>query len=1289
MPDGDLLRADEDVLDEQPQDALAVFDGGGGGAAVQLGEEAFQVGGEGEVGVPVGGLGVERVDLAAQAGLAGAQGRHPRAQLVDGDQLLGVGLDHRGDRGGGLGQSQLQLLALPGGRVGGAGLLEPLADLGADQGRVGEQGGDVIPHDLVEVVGADRLVAADPAAFVAVVIAAQAPVVVDLPAGGAGRGAVVGVAAGRAGGQALQQGRDLGVAGGEPLVVLQPLPDPGEGAGVHDGRDRDLQPLLPRPVDGLDRPRCGAALQPGDAVQSRRPAGGHGLAEHRRAGVSGVAEHGPDHAAVPAVLAGPGGCALAGQPAGQVGDRGAVVGVTAEHLRDQDRLMPDDLVGGPGMIGFAEVPVPEWGTGQDVHRTGAGAVCLAAPVALHQLGFLVLGEHALELHHQLILRAVPARALEELHPHPGAGEFLDQQRLVGELAGQPVRGVDEHHIDAALGGQVTQRLQGRADQGRPGMTLVLEHPFFGQVSPELPGVLAQRRGLRPDRLVLLLPGAGDPGVDRRARHGAAFLPGRPGCGPAAVAREWRRPPTVPWPRGGRRRTPSRLPGRSPAGRLSAAPREEFGQRAGHHGGDRGLALARVRAHPRGQPRGQLDGEHHARLGHRHPAARGGLVHVPAGLAHRNREPGSQHRCRLRHGDAGFCQLSGSIDPRSVFCIAHTATSHDTNILPDMSLTGRDTPRPFQPPVAQRDIKAEVIYCVGGVISPYWSDVHLVVDWEHDGERLRAYSGSRVQNTQYFFRPGLTWPLRTASGFAPRILPKGCIFGHKGPAAVGDTPLVLLSWLSCRVADALMAASQPAGDETSSGTASKSYEVGLVQRLPWPGPLLTSSAAEQLARSSEQIARFRRGHDELDETSRLFTAPACPRYGSSIREAALARHDALWDDAVESIAESAAAERVIADAIGLDSDAWDYLDQEIGPHPDSYPAEPLQDTTHLARLFQLSMEELIKEAIAELGGSRTVATMTFVADRRLEILAHMLRRHPSIVCDSVQQLRLLPPGEPQATAHQVLSYLVGVAYGRWDVRAAGSGPGEPSPGLFDPVPLCSPGMLTGSAGQPLAIRPDDYPLHLPPLRLLIDEPGHKWDIAAAIERSAHAVFGEPADMLAELREILRRTAIRDHLRKQFFKDHLSRYSASRRKAPIYWPLTVPSGNWGVWVYAPAFTRETLYAVASEAGRRERLASEAMTRLRSEQRAGAGGRAARRASEELDAEERLAEELRLFRLEAERIAGLGWEPDLDDGIILCAAPLADLFPAWPDTSTARAQLRRGMYPWATVASWADRL
>ena len=63
---------------------------------VQLGEEAFEVVGELEVGLAVGELGVEGVDLAAQVRLAGAQVRHPGAQFVDGDQLLGEGLDHGG-----------------------------------------------------------------------------------------------------------------------------------------------------------------------------------------------------------------------------------------------------------------------------------------------------------------------------------------------------------------------------------------------------------------------------------------------------------------------------------------------------------------------------------------------------------------------------------------------------------------------------------------------------------------------------------------------------------------------------------------------------------------------------------------------------------------------------------------------------------------------------------------------------------------------------------------------------------------------------------------------------------------------------------------------------------------------------------------------------------------------------------------------------------------------------------------------------------------------------------------
>ncbi len=186
-----------------------------------------------------------------------------------------------------------------------------------------------------------------------------------------------------------------------------------------------------------------------------------------------------------------------------------------------------------------------------------------------------------------------------------------------------------------------------------------------------------------------------------------------------------------------------------------------------------------------------------------------------------------------------------------------------------------------------------------------------------------------------------------------------------------------------------------------------------------------------------------------------------------------------------------------------------------------------------------------------------------------------------------------------------------------------------------------------------------------------------------------LLDDPDAILAEVEGILGHRSVRDYLRKQFFKDHLGRYSKSRRKAPIYWHLSVPSRKWGVWVYAPAVSRETLYAVASHAARRQAAGKERVAALRAERDAGGRGRSAREVGQYLEAEEELVKEVGAFRTEAERVASLGWEPDLDDGIILCAAPLADLFPAWRQAAEERAKLRKGAYPWASVSRWREAL
>jgi hypothetical protein len=586
------------------------------------------------------------------------------------------------------------------------------------------------------------------------------------------------------------------------------------------------------------------------------------------------------------------------------------------------------------------------------------------------------------------------------------------------------------------------------------------------------------------------------------------------------------------------------------------------------------------------------------------------------------------------------------------------------------------------------------FAKGGEYSPYYADLHLVIDWEDNGRRIREFTKSkgqsetkRVTSQSFYFRPGLTWSSRTNSAMAFRVLPAGCIFAHKGPALFASDPLLHLAWLNTRIVRLLIDATAASADEDKTDV-SRSYEVGGIQSMPSPVPLdLDVAVPELITHIVQGVAAF----DSTDETSRRFVAPAVAA-NLSIHDAVTVGEAKRWQRAAEILDKYGYVDRAFVSAIGFGEATEELLRDASGPLLADLSRAELSaaEADKAAQLLCGTVADAVEATTAKLGVARWIGLQHQIVDRRLELAALTLGRTPALLAEHAARHGLYPAEELGRRAADLASYLIGCAFGRWDVRI-GRDPGhapEP-PGLFDPISVCSPGQLTSPAGLPAAEEPVGYPLRLPLGHLLVDEKGHTWDIEAAVLNASEAMFDDPASVVGEMLQILGRRTIRDYLRRQFFKDHLTRYSKSRRKAPLYWPLTVPSKNWGVWIYAPMLTRETLYSVALEAGRRERLASEAVARLQREQREGGTGRPARKVSEELNTEEKLGEELRRFRLEAERIAGLGWEPGLDDGIILCAAPLADLFPAWPDAKAARAELRKGMYPWATVAAWVDRL
>ena len=288
--------------------------------------------------------------------------------------------------------------------------------------------------------------------------------------------------------------------------------------------------------------------------------------------------------------------------------------------------------------------------------------------------------------------------------------------------------------------------------------------------------------------------------------------------------------------------------------------------------------------------------------------------------------------------------------------------------------------------------------------------------------------------------------------------------------------------------------------------------------------------------------------------------------------------------------------------------------------------------------------------------------------------------------------------PGAGVVELVSYACGGTLGRWDIRFA-TGEKEPPelPDPFDPLPVCPPGMLQGEDGLPLESEdelPDGYPLRISWSGILVDDPGHPEDVIRRIRDVFEVIWGERAeDIYREAIEILDegKDSLRPWFRKEFFKDHIKRYSKSRRKAPIYWELGTPSHSYAVWLYYHRFTPDTLYRALNEfvIPKQEH---EEMALRRLTQDAGPNPTASQR--KEIAKQEELVAEVRDFRAELERVAPL-WSPDLNDGVIINFAPLWRLCPqnkGWQKECLAVwDKLVAGEYDWAHLAMrlWPERV
>jgi len=514
----------------------------------------------------------------------------------------------------------------------------------------------------------------------------------------------------------------------------------------------------------------------------------------------------------------------------------------------------------------------------------------------------------------------------------------------------------------------------------------------------------------------------------------------------------------------------------------------------------------------------------------------------------------------------------------------------------------------------------------------------------------------IKSVEYYLRPGLTWPRRGAR-FSAQQLPAGAIFSDGKMAA-------FVSIDSLRAFHCLFNSSAFAAlIRFQSDAVRIQFQNGLIQRTPVPP--ITPAHRITLGSLASRGWSLRRSLDTRTEFSHAFVLPAILQVAGDT----VVGCTAAWAERVRDT------ERQMA-AIQAETDE---------------------------RCFALyGIDGIDRRTIAE--GFRSTSETAEEDDANAHVAA-----------DS-EENEAEESGDAARLAAELVSWAVGVVFARFDVRlATGARPLPEEPEPFDPLPICSPGMLQTAQGLPVpGDIPPTYLAHIPWDGILVDDPSHPQDIERRVREVLEAVCsgqcavasGKPestdhrplttdhfsadhrprtTDHCAEACEILGVRTLREYFRKPsgFFADHLKRYSKSRRQAPIYWPLSTTSGSYTLWIYYHRLTDQTLYACVNDFVQPKLNDLERdIPRLRNEKR-----------TKELQAAVALQSELEEFKQELLAWAPR-WKPNLNDGVLITACPLWKLLRLlkWrKDLEACWKKLEAGDYDWAHLAYslWPDRV
>lgn len=257
------------------------------------------------------------------------------------------------------------------------------------------------------------------------------------------------------------------------------------------------------------------------------------------------------------------------------------------------------------------------------------------------------------------------------------------------------------------------------------------------------------------------------------------------------------------------------------------------------------------------------------------------------------------------------------------------------------------------------------------------------------------------------------------------------------------------------------------------------------------------------------------------------------------------------------------------------------------------------------------------------------------------------------------------------AQEIIQELVGIAFGRWDIRFAQHLKGIPAfGGVFDALPF----MPTVSLDD----IPSDYPVDIPADGILSNQTDSRLNLAMKVRDVMHYIWADKSDDIEyELCQLIGCKSLQYYFESMsgFFDYHFKRYTKSRRKAPIYWPLSSEDGSLVYWIYYPKLSHNTLPSL--------------IIKLREENEKLMSGINAAMVSKEKNLENDLrARQYQVENMMAEinRIIDSGYEPNHDDGVPVTSCPLVNLVAhrGWKTECQSNLdELNKGNYDWSHLA------